>query len=165
LGQELKRPAKSPGPLAKARQLGRALKSRDFMKERKMTKESKKATKQSGAHTPAPLTAMPGLDVEVFEAYFRAGQTAFESAVALNEELMRFAGERLQADIDALKTLPRCANWQEMASAQSDFMTTAAEAYQVEASKLLARGLEAATSINQPLQGAAMAGVKKVVQE
>ncbi|MCH7996029.1 MAG: phasin family protein, partial [Planctomycetes bacterium] len=112
-------------------------------KEDKMTKQVNKAAKSLDVDIPDPFAGMAGLNGSMFEIYAQTGQAILENAFALNQEMMRFAGERFQADVEAVQTLSQCTNWQDMAEFQSNFTRSAAEVYQAEISKLMERGMEA----------------------
>jgi len=113
-----------------------------------MTKQADKATNKQGTGVAMPFAGMASLNSGMIEAYVQASQTLMTNALTINQELMRFAGERFQADIEALQTLSQCRNGQDMVSLQSDFAQTAAEAYQAEFSKLLEQNTEAATALS-----------------
>lgn len=106
---------------------------------------------QQPSKTPKAADAA-SVNSSIVDAYVRASQAVLENAFSMNQEMMRFAGERLQADMAALKTLSECTNWQDMAGFQSDFARSAAEAYQAEIAKLTARSTDAINAAWQPLQ-------------
>lgn len=110
-----------------------------------------KATEKS-ATTEMPGVTAPYLDVAAFNstlisACFKAGQTFLENTLALNQEVMRFASERLEADVQALQDLPRCKNWGETIAVQSDFVRTATEAYLAEMPQMTERATRAGAAM------------------
>jgi len=98
-----------------------------------------------------PFGDMGEVNSSVFDAYVRTSQAILESAAVLNQEMVRFAGERLQADLEALQTLPGYTNMQGAVSFQSDYMRRAAEAYQAEFTKLMQQNSDAVSTIFEPL--------------
>jgi len=100
---------------------------------------------------PLPITEMGDLNTNAFEAYVRTSRAILENAAALNQEMVRFAGERFQADLEAIQTLPGYTNVQGVVNFQSDFMRSAAEAYQAEFSKLMQQSNEAISTMFEPL--------------
>ena len=100
------------------------------------------------------LSTMNVLNGRLMACYARAGQTALMNAVKMNQELMRFAGERFQADVQALQAMSRCSNWNELADCQSDFARTVTQAYEAELSKLMSMGSDATSQTLKPLQEA-----------
>ena len=104
---------------------------------------------------PKPSADAPTINGTMVDAYVQASQAILENTFTLNQEMMRFAGERFQADMAALQALSQCTNWQDMAGFQSDFTRSAAEAYQAEIAKLTARSTAAINAAWQPLQDTA----------
>ena len=100
------------------------------------------------------------LNGDLMSRYAEAGQAAFLTAVKMNQELLRFAGERFQADIAAFQTLSQCTNWTELADCQSAFARTATEAYEAELSKLMNMGSDATNAALKPLQETVASGSK-----
>ena len=119
-----------------------------------MAKQSVSQLKTSNAKITESLSTMNMLNGRLMSCYARAGQTALMNAVKLNQEIMRFAGERFQAEVQAFQALSRCANWTELADCQTDFTRTATEAYEAELSKLMSMGSDATSETLKPLQDA-----------
>jgi hypothetical protein len=111
---------------------------------------SEKAAKDEFPFT-APFADFGDFNNNAFEAYIRTSQAILENAAALNQELMRFAGERFQTDLEAMQALPGYTNVQGVVSFQSDFMRRAAEAYQSEFSKIMQQSTEAMSAAVEPL--------------
>lgn len=107
-----------------------------------------------------PFMEMGEFNDNVFEAYVRTSQAILESAAALNQEMVRFAGERYQADLEAIQTLPNYTNVQGVVDFQSEFMRKAAEAYQTEFSKLMQQSADAASTVFEPMIESAGGPVK-----
>lgn len=113
-----------------------------------MKKQVKKAPKKLDKDMAAPLGEFGALNSDMFESYVQVSQSLFENAYALNEEMMRFAGKRLETDMEALQTLSQCKNSDDFIQFQSDFVRTAAEDYQEEMAKLMEQGTEAMKSFS-----------------
>ena len=120
-----------------------------------MARQSTSQLKSGSVKITESLSTMNGLNGKLMACYARVGQTAFMNAVKMNQELMRFAGERFQADFRAFQAMSRCANWTELADCQTDFARTATEAYEAELSKLMSMGSDATSDTLKPLQEAA----------
>lgn len=119
-------------------------------KEEMMTKQANKSAKTQNVSIPMPFGSMASFNGNILESYVQASQSFFETAFALNQELMRFAGERFEHDTAALRTLAQSKDFQDMTSFQSDFARSTAEAYQAEFSKLMDRNMEATTAVLKP---------------
>ena len=113
-------------------------------------KEPKKASKDD-LPFPVPFAEMEDFNASAFDAYLRTSRAILENTAALNQEMMRFAGERFQVDLEALQTLPGYTNVQGVMTFQTEFMRKAAEAYQAEFSKLMQQSTEAASTMFEPL--------------
>jgi hypothetical protein len=122
-----------------------------------------KATAETGAEElpySVPVMEMGEFNDNIFEAYVRTSKAILESAAALNQEMVRFAGERYQADLEAIQTLPNYTNVQGVVDFQSEFMRKAAEAYQTEFSKLMQQSADAASTVFEPMIESAGGPVK-----
>ncbi len=119
-----------------------------------MTKQTTSQFKTNGTKITESLSDMNMFNSRLAACYARAGQSVFMNAFKMNQEILRFAGERFQADVQALQTLSRCANWTELADYQTDFARTTTEAYEAELSKLMSMGSDATTETMKPLQDA-----------
>lgn len=113
-------------------------------------KKAKKAEKED-LPFPAQFAEMETLNANAFDAYLRTSRAILENTAALNQEMVRFAGERFKADLEALQTLPGYTNVQGVMTFQSEFMRKTAEAYQAEFSKLMQQSTEAASTMFEPL--------------
>ena len=114
---------------------------------------------------PVPLAGMAGFSGSLFEAYVQGSQAFLGSAFALNQEMLRFAGERFRADMKVLQILPQCANWQDIADRQSIFARLAAETYQGELFKLMERSTMVTTSMWNQIYGSAKLQPEGAAQE
>ena len=114
-------------------------------------KKEGKTTKKPDVNFPSPFTGLPGLTENFLESYARAGQVFFESAFGLNQEMMRFAGNRFQADMEALQTLGQCTDWQDLLSFQSDFTGSAADAYMTEMPELMVLATRTCAALYAPV--------------
>lgn len=92
---------------------------------------------------------VPGLGA-MFPAYARTYQAVFRNAAAFNQEVMRFANERLQANAQLLRELPRCTQWENAISVQSDFVRSASNAYAAEMPRLTERTVRTCTALLTP---------------
>jgi len=126
-----------------------------------MARQTTSPLKSGSAKITESLSTMNGLNGKLMACYASAGQTAFMNAVKMNQEIMRFASERFQADVQAMA---RCTNWNEMADYQTDFARTVTQAYEAEMSKLMAMGSEATSETLKPLQEAAETAVETQAQ-
>jgi hypothetical protein len=97
-----------------------------------MTKIANRTSKKAEAGFQFPQFEMPAFNGDLFSAYAQASQAFFESAMALNQEIMGFANKRLQANAQRVQDLSKCACWEEAVAVQSDFAQLAATAYLAE---------------------------------
>ena len=109
-------------------------------------------TDKDGSPLPQFETTIAGA---LFPAYARACQAVFGNAVAFNQEVMRFANERLQANAQLLRDLPQCTKWENAVSLQSDFARSATSAYVAEMPRLTERAVRTCTAILTPTAGPA----------
>ena len=123
--------------------------------EAKMTIQTNKPAKKQDEGMGIPFADAAKLGGCMFQAYLQATQELLENAVAFNQELTRFAGERFRADMQAFQAFAQCANWSGLAAFQSDFAQTAVKAYQNEFSKLMERNSAAMTGTCKPILDAA----------
>jgi len=130
-----------------------------------MAKETNTATKKHDMSISMPFVDMTRLNGGMFEPWAQTGQALMETAFALNQQMMRFAGERLQADMEAFQALSQCANWQDMTGFQADFARSAVEAYQAQFFKLMERSAEAGTATWKPVYDSAKPSSKGAAQE
>jgi hypothetical protein len=119
-----------------------------------MAKQTISQLRTNGTKITESLSDMNMFNGRLMACYARAGQSAFMNAFKMNQEILRFAGERFQADVQALQTLSRCANWTELADCQTDFARMTTEAYEAEMSKLMSMGSDATNATLKPLQDA-----------
>jgi len=120
-----------------------------------MTKQEIKHSRRTDTNITGALAGMSVYNGKLLDCYARAGQTFFMNAFKLNQEILRFTGERFQADLRALQALCRCGNWNEVADCQTAFARTAAESYETEMSKLATMSTDATSATLKPLQEAA----------
>ncbi len=116
-----------------------------------MTKATGKTSQKPAARFPFPEVAMPTFNGNLFSAYAHVSQTLLESAAALNQEIARFANERLEADAQLLQRLPRCTNWEDTVGVQTDFARAASEAYSAEIPKLMEKGSQCCAAALAPI--------------
>ena len=116
-----------------------------------MKKEAEPAAAVGAASMPDPFPGMAVVNENFFESYVRSGQVFFESAFNLNQELMRFASDRFQADAEAFQTLARCTNVQDMVGCQSKFTQSMADAYLTEIPKMTEQAARTYTAMWAPV--------------
>lgn len=120
-----------------------------------MTKQTEKTTRTFAGNGMPPIPGLENFNGKFAECCMRASQAYFINAFKLNQEILRFATERMQADIAAMQALSSCKDWSEVASCQSDYTRSAAEAYQAEVSKLTKLSTDATSATLKPLEEAA----------
>ncbi len=114
-----------------------------------MAKAIDRADKTEKADFPFPQleTTFAGA---LFPAYAQMCQSVIGNALAFNQEVMRFANERVQANAQLLRDLPQCAKWENAISVQSDFARSATSAYAAEMPRLTERAIRTCTAIWTP---------------
>lgn len=124
-----------------------------------MTKSSSKTTAKANTapgmapgFAPADLSAMNG---ELMAACTQACQAMMDNAAAMNTEMLRFARERLEADVKTIQALPECTDLGKALSHQSEFMRSAVDAYSAELPKIMQQTMASYTAIWTPLSEAA----------
>jgi hypothetical protein len=70
--------------------------------ERVLTKTTRKTAQLQETNFLFPQFETTAFSGDLFSAYVQGSQAFLESAVALNQEILRFANERLEADAQAL---------------------------------------------------------------
>jgi len=109
-----------------------------------------KSAKTAPTHQATPLfpqTEVAAFNGDLFSAYAKASQAFLESTVALNQEVMRFVNERLQANAQALQDLPNCTSWEDAVAVQSELARSAADAYSAEVPKLTEHAAKNCTAL------------------
>ena len=101
--------------------------------------------------TASTMDDVAEMNGTLMKSYVGASQKILEGAVGLNQEILRFAGERLEADMDALQQLTQCTNWPAFMNFQSTFARSALEAYQNEMTRLADLTSQATAATWQPL--------------
>lgn len=119
-----------------------------------MAKQPLKHSPYASLNMPGGLPGMTMFNGKLAESYTRAGQAFVANAFKFNQEILRFATERFQADIQAMESFSRCKNWSEVASCQTDYTRLAAEAYEKEVTKLAELGNDATNEALEPLRDA-----------
>lgn len=105
-----------------------------------MPKQAKQPSDNTGIDTP-----IQPFNSDMAESCARASQAIYENAVSMNQEIVRFAGERFQKDVAALQAMSGCTNWLDAVALQSNFFQSATDAYQTEIKKLWEQGTQAAS--------------------
>ncbi|MGK0266832.1 MAG: hypothetical protein ACI82N_001085 [Maricaulis sp.] len=116
-----------------------------------MTKSSSKTpgkAKTATGFAPADLSA---INSELMTACTQACQTMMDKAAAMNAEMLRFARERLEADVKTMQALPEITDWDKALSHQTDFMRSAVDAYTAELPKIMQQTMDSYTAIWTPL--------------
>jgi len=88
----------------------------------------------------------------LMENWAQSSSSMMKGAVDMAEEIMTFAQSRLQADIEAWKTLAACQNPGEMFECQREFTEKAAAQYLEETSKITARMINVMSEVKAPFQ-------------
>ncbi|NEU36253.1 hypothetical protein GN156_37005, partial [bacterium LRH843] len=78
---------------------------------------------------PFPNFGAAAFGEHMLLVYMQAGQALITNAIAFNQEMMRFAAERMQADAQGLHDVMQCKNWQDAMVCQSQFLDSATRAY------------------------------------
>lgn len=116
-----------------------------------MTKQSR----QSSSARPPSGTVLPfGFDAfngPLAESYAKAGQMFVENAVNMNQEIVRFAGARLQNDLETVQSMMVCANLKDVIAVQTGFVQSAVKAYQNEIGRLWEQGAETTAQTSEVL--------------
>jgi len=84
-----------------------------------------------------PAFQTPSLTSNPLAAHAKLGHAMLAGAMAFNQELSRFASQRLAADAGLLQAMSKCASLDEAVAAQSDFARRAMESYMAEMPKLM----------------------------
>jgi len=97
------------------------------------------ATRKTGpagnGKTPAGLP-MFTLNEDLFSTASQAGQEMLASAISFNEEVARFANERLKANVERFEGLSKCGSIEDALTMQNVFARKMIEDYTQEMSKL-----------------------------
>lgn len=114
------------------------------------------APAQSQSAPQALSSGLPQFDLSVFNgtilaAYAQAGQTLLIRAVELNQEMIRFAGERLEANARMWQGLPTTTTWERMVEIQSEFLRGAADAYLNEVPRLTEQAARTCSAMWEPV--------------
>lgn len=126
-----------------------------------MTKQSRQTARPSATTPFEPMAGLGAFGGELAESYMKASQTFLQNAFDMNQEIMRFASERFTADVAAIQALSKCANWQDAANLQSEFLRSATEAYQAEFNKLVQQSTTANATLTDMLKEAQQASETK----
>jgi len=116
-----------------------------------MTKPQARSLHQATEETAASMSDVAEINGSLIKSYVDASQKILEGAVGLNREIMRFAGERMEADMAAMQQLTQCTNWPAFMNFQSSFAQSAVEAYQNEMTKLADLTSKATAATWEPL--------------
>ena len=119
-----------------------------------MARQSKKSTDATSSNQAIPPFGFPAFNGALAESYAQAGRMLVENAVNMNQEIVRFAGERLQTDLATLQAMMRCANLNDAIAVQTEFVQSAVKAYQTELGKLWEQGAQTTAEASEALGNA-----------
>ncbi len=97
----------------------------------------KKANGNGQSPNPADFTAMFAENGKTFEAVTEANKALMQGWSDINQELMRFFGERFKQDMDCTQSLMGCSRPEEFIEVQRGFMEQAMRDYWSEAETLM----------------------------
>ncbi len=112
-----------------------------------MTTEKKQAARTGNRWFGFPAFEGLPLPANPVAANAKLGQAMLANAMAFNQELSRFASQRLAADAGLFATISQCANLNEAVAAQSDFARQAMESYTAEMPKLMEQAVRNTASL------------------
>jgi hypothetical protein len=87
-----------------------------------------------------------------FDALTWGAEEALKAMVAYQVESLRFIARRTYCNLELMRHLRHCSNWQEMAKVQQSWFKDCAADYGEEVSRLAATGFQLAQSDFAPLQ-------------
>lgn len=97
----------------------------------------KKANGNGQSSTQADFASMFAENGKTFEAMAEANKAMMQGWSDMNQELMRFFGERFKQDMDCTQSLMGCSRPEEFMDVQRGFMEQAMRDYWAEAEKLM----------------------------
>ena len=97
----------------------------------------KKANGNGQSSNPADFASMFAENGKTFEAMAEANKAVMQGWSDINQELMRFFGERFKQDMDCTQSLMGCSRPEEFIEVQRGFMEQAMRDYWTEAEKLM----------------------------
>lgn len=116
-----------------------------------MTKTTQRTAKPGMGSLPFPQIDVAAFNSNMISAYAKASQEFFENALTLNQEMMRFATERLEANAHVLQELPKCGSWDRALTVQSEFARSSAEACFAEMPLLTEQAARTCTALWAPV--------------
>lgn len=93
----------------------------------------KRQTDSGAANGLADVAALNGA---MLSAFAKASQAYVDGLVAMNEEMMSFANDRMHRNAELGERLTKCGTWGDVLSLQQDWSRAAMEAYSAETAKL-----------------------------
>jgi hypothetical protein len=106
----------------------------------------------SGAEREAASSAKE-TQAREFDAMTWGAEGALKAMAAYQVESLRFIARRTCCNLELMRRLCRCGNWQEIAQAQQSWFKDCAADYGEELSRLASTGFQLAQSDFAPLQG------------
>ncbi|WP_162175150.1 phasin family protein [Fodinicurvata fenggangensis] len=97
----------------------------------------KKNTTTSGTETENPAEAMAAMNGQVTEAMMSATDNCLKNMAIWQREVADFTARRMKTNSTLLRSLPGCANWDDVVSLQQGWMRTAGEDYIDETGRLM----------------------------
>ena len=98
---------------------------------------TRKKTNGNGQSATADFASMFAENGRTFEAVAEANKALMQGWSDINQELMRFFGERFKQDMDCTQSLMGCSRPEEFIEVQRGFMEQAMRDYWTEAEKLM----------------------------
>jgi hypothetical protein len=98
-----------------------------------MTKHAQHA---EGIVSPGLFSTPPLANGPIFEALALSGKACAKACFAWQEEVMRFASDRLKKDSEFGRSMSTCQNWTDLAKLQQQWAAVAAQDYVAEANRL-----------------------------
>lgn len=97
-----------------------------------------------------PLADYGAMQAENFERLNLLGAAFVDNIGKMNNEFLRFMGERLKEDLKTQHALMQCRDVSKMSEIQSDFLKKAFEQYASETGKMVQMGLEIVENTLKP---------------
>jgi hypothetical protein len=89
-----------------------------------------------------------------FSDYMQTNQEFMKNMAAFNQELTRFASERIQSGTQVLQDLSECKSWEKAVSVQSDFAQSATNAFMAEMPKFTEQVTRTCSAMWTPMANA-----------
>jgi hypothetical protein len=101
-----------------------------------MTDQTSDTSLGRGPAFPGPFPELPGCHPETLGSLLAGGQRYARLLEACQREILRFAGERLEADAHHWAAIGECRDWNELMTRQQEWLAGASQAYMTEMGRL-----------------------------